>query len=179
MQRREFVLAGASIVGATSIGAVAFTQADVERDVNVDIVTDDNGPITLNPGSTAAVELVDGLLTVDTNTANANGLNGDGSFTYGDDASPSSTHAFSMTNNSGGTRSFTLGFSDFSLGGTSSITLSVYDDTGTSIGDVSTTTDQTTTLDAGDTVYAVLSFDTTGLTDGANMNGTLTIDAVQ
>lgn len=172
-------MASAAIVGGTSIGAVAFTEASVERDVNVDIVTDENGPVTLTPGSTSAVTLENGLLTVDTNTANANGLNGDGSFTYGDDAAPSTTHAFSMTNNGGGTRTFTLGFSNFSLGGTSSITLSVYDDTETSIGDVSTTTDQTTTLDAGDTVYAVLSFDTTGLTDGANMNGTLTIDAVQ
>jgi hypothetical protein len=178
MQRREFIVAGAGIVGATSIGSVAFTTANVSRDVSVDIVADDAGPIAFAAGATNAVTLTNGLLTIDTNTANANGLNGNGTFNYGDNSAPSTTFAFSMTNNGGGSRDFTFGLGNFTLGGSSAITLSLYDGTDTLIGDVTTSTDQTTTLTAGSTLYAVITFDTSGLTKTDNMNGDLTVDAV-
>lgn len=177
MQRREFTLAVGSVLGATSIGAVAFTQANVQRDVSVDIVADDAGPITLNPGATPAVTLQNGLLTVDTNTANSNGLNGDGTFTYGNSSTPSSTQAFSMTNNSGASKSVTFGLQNFSLGGSSSITMSIYDSTDTLVGDVTPSSDVTTSLPASDTLYVVLSFDTSGLENGDTMNGQFTINA--
>lgn len=178
------MLAGASIVGASSVGAVAFTQASVEREVAVDIVADDSAPITLIPGATDAIELVNGVLKIDTNTSRASGLNGDGSFTFGDDADPgaSGTHAFEMVNNGGGSRDFTFSLNNFALGGTSSsIKLSLYDDASpaTSVGDVTTTSDVTgETLSSGDTLYAVLTFDTSGLNKTNDMNGDLKIDAV-
>jgi hypothetical protein len=82
-----------------------------------------------------------------------------------------------MINNGGGSRDFTISLENFNLGGSSSIELSLYDGSG-SVGDVTTDSDVTQTLASGDTLYAVVTFDTSGLDTSSNMNGDLKIDAV-
>lgn len=177
MKRREFLIGGASIVGATSVGAVAFTEASVTRDVTVDIVADDVGPILLAAGSTDTVTLNSGLLTVDTDTARADGLNGEGSFTYGDTSAASTTHAFSMTNNGGGSRDFTFGLANFANSGAK---VSIYDSTDTKQGDVTQASDVSVTgVASGSTLYAVLIFDTAGLDKTNDLNGDFTISAAK
>lgn len=175
------MLASASVVGATSVGAVAFTEASVTRDVKVDIVKDDVGPIQLEAGATDAVTLdgTSGLLTIDTDTANADGLNGEGSFTYGDTSGASTTHAFSMTNKGGGSRDFTFGLKNFTP--TGAVEMGIYDsgDVQQGGGNVTQTTDQTATGVAADsTLFVTISFDTNGLTKADNLNGDFTISAV-
>lgn len=176
MQRREYLLAAGGIVASTSIGAVAFTSASAERDVAIEISSDDNAIIGLSPGTTNAVTLEDDVLEIDTSTETADGLNPDGTFMYGDADDPTTVYAFSITNNDPDERTFTLALNDFTLGGTSELTLPVYETDETLSGDLTPSNDLEVTLSATDTVYVLMDVNTDGLADGDTMNGTLSID---
>lgn len=193
MERREFVLTGASIVGATSIGSAAFTTATVDRDVEINVVKDTEAAIQLVPGETNVVQLNDrGALVIDTDRDGGSGLNGNGSFTYGNATSTTSEatagsgeYAFSITNNGAGTGrtdgtgtggsgaegSFTISLSGGPItlnllvekGGK---TLTVGPDGGSKSG---------VSIDSGETVFADLTIDTSGLGKSDNISQTLTI----
>lgn len=177
MRRREYLLATAGIAASTSIGAVAYTTASADRDVTIEIAADDQALIGLSPGPTNAVEITDSVLTIDTATGDSDGLNPDGNFVYGDGSTPTTEYAFSLTNNDSEQRTFTLGLEDFTFGGDAQLTISLYEDDGTLVGDITPADDQSVTLDAATTAYAVLDVTTDGLTDGDTMNGTLTVNA--
>lgn len=178
MERREFIIAAAGMLGLTSVGAIAFTTGSVARDINVDIAADDSAVIGLTPGPVAAVTIDNDVLTIDTDTTESDGLNPDGDFEYGDDQDPTTTYAFSITNNDGNTHDFTVGMEDFSLGGSSSFEIELYQDDETHIGTVNPSTDVTYSGQTStETIYAVMKLDTDGLTSVDDMNGTLTISA--
>lgn len=177
MHRREFLLSGAAITGTTAIGAVAFTTASVEREVTIDVASDDQGIIGLAPGTTNAVELVDGVLTIDTTTDRSDGLNPDGLFVYGNEGNPASEYAFSVTNNDDDGREFTFGLESFSLPSAGELTLTLYDDSGTVLGDLTPDADQVTSVDPGEAVYVHIRIDTTGASGGDDLSGTLSIEA--
>lgn len=177
MQRRDFVLAASGLLASTSIGAAAYTNADVSRDVTIGIAQDNNAIIGLAPGSTSAVELVDDQLVIDTSTSNSNGLNPNGTFDYGDASSPTSTFAFSITNNDATQRDFDLSLTGFSISGSASLTFSVYDDTGSLTGDLQPGSSLTQTLSSAQSAYVIISIDTSGLTASDDLNGTFDISA--
>lgn len=177
MQRREYLLSLGAVAASTSVGAVAYTSASTQRDVSIGIAADNNAQIGLTAGSTDAVGVTNGLLNIDTSTTDADGLNADSTFTYGDPSNPSTTFAFSLTNNASGSRDFTLGLTNFTLGGSSAVTFSVYNADGTLAGDLTPATDQTVTLASAGTVYVVIEIVTDGLTSADNMNGTFTINS--
>lgn len=176
MNRREVILGGAAIAGATAIGAIAFTTGSVDREITIDIASDDEAIIGLSPGMTDAVEIVDGVLTIDTDTAESEGLNPDGEFVYGDPDAPTDLFAFSVTNNDDNEREFTFGLDDFELGGEAELRLPLYDADGGLIGDLTPGSDQSVTLESTEMMYVHLVINSAGLDEEDEMSGTLRVD---
>ena len=189
MERREFVLTGASVVGATSIGSVAFTTASVNRDVTIDVVKDTEAAIELVPGKTNVVQLdSDGALVIDTNRNGGSGLNGNGNFTYGNTTSTTvkqdagvGEYAFSITNNGAGTGRID-GTGSGSAGAEASFTISLSDGPMTLdlLGQNNVPGGGSTSgvsLSSGDTVFADLTINTSTFDKSDTINQTLTIEA--
>jgi hypothetical protein len=95
MHRREFVLSATGILGATTVGSIAYTSASVDRSVTANVKGDSNGIIELSPNTNIdAVKKADSELTIDV----TEGLNKNGTFKYGNYDTPSNTEAFTITN---------------------------------------------------------------------------------
>lgn len=165
------------LFAGTVFAASAFTTAEVTRDANINVVADNTGIITLTPGSTSAVSLnSSGAMEINA-AGDATGLNVEGVFTYGDSTSPSTDNAFSITNADTQQRTFTIAANNFAdnQGQTGAVTYEVYDDTGTSMGTVDAANDLTVDLSAGQEVFVVITTDTTGLDDTADLSHDLVI----
>lgn len=172
MQRRTVIASVGAILG-TSVGAAAYTSATVNRDATFTVATDaSTALIGLSAGSTSGVDGSGDALTV-----SVADLNTDGTFVYGDGANIGSSYAFSITNNDGGQRSFTLGYS------TAGVTFELFQQgtdwtDATSLGVVDSTTDVTWTAAAAESIRVVMTIDTTGVASGATtLDGTLNISA--
>lgn len=176
MNRRELLIGGAAITGATAVGAVAFTTATVDRDLSIEVTSDEQGIIGLTPGDVGAVNIVDGILTIDMSTDLTDGLNPDAEFYYGSSGEPTTTYAFSITNNDDEARDFTLSLGGFEFEPPAELQLLLYQDDDSLIGDLSPDTSQTTTLAAGESAYVHIDVNTEGLGEDEDMSGTLTID---
>lgn len=163
MHRREYILASGAVLGASSIGAVAFTSASLDRAITIDVAADNNAVIGLNP-QVSGIQLTNDVLEINP----SNGLNPEATFTYGDGSNPDSTPAFTVTNNDTDPHDYT-----FSITGT--LTIDLYDSTEASIGSVSNGNPVTTNLASGDYINAVFSVDTSGLDSTNTINETLTI----
>lgn len=173
------ILVTAMLFGGSVFAASAFTSAEVTRSASIDVVADNNGIITLTPGSTSAVYLdSNGAMTIDA-AQSAQGLNVEGSFTYGDTADPANSNAFSMTNSDSQTRTFTVAANNFAntQSSPSAVQYKIYDSTGNQIGVVDQNTDQTFDVASGETIYVVLETDTTGLDSNADLSHDLVITA--
>lgn len=179
MNRREYLIGGIGLASATTIGSIAFTTASVSRSVTSNIAADSSAIIGLTAGSVAAVtEDGSGQLVIDTAVGSASGLNSDGSFTYGDTANPATTFAFSVTNNDGNPHDLTVGISGMILPGSATFTISLYESDGTLIGDATPSTDVTHTgWAAAETIYAVITIDTSGTTSADSISGTIDFSA--
>lgn len=174
MNRRNFVIGTGAIATSVGVGSLALTSATVERSVNIGVATDNAAVVGLIPGSTSAASLANGdQLEIDTSTSNANGLNTEATFEYGDPANPTSTNLFSIVNNSGSEQEFTVEFAR-SSSGDGSVTFELYDNSGSSVGNVTTSQSQTFTLSSAAQYYVVMTVDTTGTADGDQLGGTLT-----
>lgn len=173
MQRRK-LLAGIGLIGATSTGAVAFTSASVSRDVEIAVEADDSAIVGLNPGTTNAAELVDGVLQIDTSNGD-NDLNVDAVFTYGNENDPTGGFLFSVTNNDASERGFDFSY-DSNEGSPSVAVFEVYDGDESSVGTFEDGTDVSLDLESGETAYVHMVVDTNGVApteDG--LGGTLDI----
>ncbi|NHN43320.1 hypothetical protein G9C85_17010 [Halorubellus sp. JP-L1] len=91
------MLSGVGIVGATTVGSIAYTNATVSRDITVDVDGDTSGIVGLNPQGVDGVTTTNGKLAIETPSSNA--LNRDATFEYGDTGTPSNTPAFNIVNN--------------------------------------------------------------------------------
>lgn len=170
MTRKLTVLGLAALVllAGTAVASTAFTTATIDRDVNVDVNDDTSGVLQFAAGEGTTIS--GNQLAIN---ADNEGLNVDSTFTYGDTANPTTTPAFSLTNNDGSARDITLNFS-----GSTGITFTVYADDGTEIGTFSDGGSVTvTSLGSGSTVYVTFSV-TTGTTTGTDqISGTLTVSS--
>lgn len=173
MQRRK-LLAGIGLLGATSAGAVAFTSASVSRDVEIAVEADDSAIVGLNPGTTNAAELVDGVLQIDTSNG-SNDLNVDAVFTYGNESDATNGFLFSVTNNDASARDFDFSY-DSNEGSPSVALFEVYDDVGTSVGTFEDGNDVSLNLGSGGTAYVHMVVDTNGVAPTEDsLGGTLDI----
>lgn len=175
----------AVIAISAAFGASAYTTGSIDRSSTVDVVTDTNGLIGLTDGNSGdLVYTSGGKLTIDFSNAgiSASGVNPDANFTLGNASAPTTTYAFTMTNQDSVAHDLTLSYtaSDNTVtgDGTDNIKFLVYDSTGSSLGTASeeTALDLTSTASAA-TVYVVVVIDTTGLTDTNNLSGTLKVSA--
>jgi hypothetical protein len=177
MHRREFLLSATGIVGATTVGSLAYTTASVERSVTSNIAADANAVIGLTAGGVSAVtQNTDGQLVVDTGTTDSDGLNSDATFEYGDTNAPSSTFAFSVTNNDGSQHTLTVGLTGMSsIPSGSSFTLKFYDSGDQHLGDATPNSDFSySNWSSTETIYAVIQIDTTDATSSDDFSGTMT-----
>jgi len=180
MERRQF-LSIVAVLSTGSIGATAYSTANVSRDVTVSLDTDENAAIGLTPSSNlSAISLNQGELVIDTETGSSSGLNTNASFTYGDSSSPSSSFAFKLTNNDTTSREFTFEITGFSgvFDGNGSLTFTFYDDTGTEATTVDASgSTSSTTLSSASSLFAVIDVDTTDLDASTDPSGSLEISA--
>lgn len=170
MNRRQFILSTTGVVGASTVGAVAFTSASVTRDVSIGVEADNTAIIGLEPS--VGTELNGDVLKIN---GTGTGLNPKGTFTFGDSSNPTSTYAFSITNNSGETRTLTFSFSLDSRSDNADVTFKIFDESGNKLGTVSDGGSlDITGLGSGSTVYVVFTADTDSTTD---LSGSVTISA--
>lgn len=170
-----------AVVGVT--GASAFTTATVARDAQIDVTDDTQGVIGLTPGDVSGVSTNgSGALNLALGQeGSAQGLNTEGTFTYGSDTNPTTTYAFEVTNNDSQAHSIDLSYAlDGSDpdGNVANVEFEVYDDTGSLVATASE--DSTAALgsvSAGTSHYVVVRIDTTGVTSSQSLSGTLTVSA--
>lgn len=180
MNRRSFIIGTGGAVTAGSIGSLAFTQASVERDLDVQVVSDSSADAALRfQASEGTTVTEDGQIVVngvaDGNNSTDKYLTPDGEFTFGDDSAPATTPAFSMTNQLSESRSFDVSVSGLDAANTD-ISIAFYDDTGSELGTADKSSDATgISVSSGQIVYAVVTI-TTG-SDDSDLTGTVTISA--
>jgi len=175
------------LVASSFIGTAAFTSATVTRGSSVGVSADDGAVIGLTAGNVAGVSDTGDKLNVD--LGNGNGLNIESSFDYGDSSAPSSTYAFSMTNNADSELDFTVNYINVdpdAADKTSNLKFKFYNSDGTALTESSSSTEvviteegggQTFSLSSAQTVYVVITVDTTGLTSSDDLSGDIEITA--
>ena len=180
------VLVVGFLVASSFVGTAAFTTATVTRSSSVGISADDTAVIGLDAGdNVAGVSDTGDKLNV--NLGNGNGLNIESSFVYGDSSSVEANddYAVAMTNNAGSSVEFTVNYNvDTDPGSSTSLEFKFYDGdssplqaSGSHVVVTEGGSGQTFTLTSGQTVYIVISVDTSGLTSGDDLSGDLEITA--
>lgn len=168
-----------ALVSAT-LGVGAFTSATVDRQSNVNVVTDDSGLVGLEDGTSGPLifQNTSGALGIDLSKASGSGANVHAHFEFGDPNDPTNSSAFNITNNDGEQHTFTLDYTDIASDDSDNevdLKFEVYDSSGTKL---NTLTDESSakdvTLSAGETVYVVMIIDTEA-DKGADYSGTLSI----
>ncbi|MEF8809077.1 hypothetical protein, partial [Natronomonas sp.] len=141
-------------VGASTVGAVAFTSASVTRQVDVTLAADDgDAAVGLAPG--VGTSITNGQLVIDGEFEGASGgpfsPNKNGEFTLGD-TNDTSNDAFSITNNSSNGHDFEVVVENVTNG---SITIDIYDGT-ENLGTATESSNATFNIASGSTVYAAI-----------------------
>lgn len=183
MRRKAAVVAMAVVVMlvGTVIASTAFTNATVERDANIDVVADDSAPISLADGNTGNVVYLasNGELTVDfANPAGSSGINPNATYELGDTSAPSTTYAFTVTNEDSQSHDLTFSYAldgGDPAGSVENVNFTVTDSGGNTV-TASETSTGTVTLSSGETAYVVVTVNSTTLTSADDLSGTLTIE---
>jgi hypothetical protein len=183
MRFKLLIIGIAIAIVATTIGASGFTTATVERQADINVTNDNTGLLALEDGDEDQVFTNDdGELAIDmSNTTDADGLNPNATFTFGDRSDPENGFAFSITNNDDEDHEVALNYTHDETsfeGGSENLNFSVYNSGGDqkasftetdSSGDVSVKHEET--------VYVVLEVDTTDATEDDDLDGTLNVTA--
>lgn len=176
------VLVVLMIASSAALAASASTTVSMDRSSNVDVVTDSNGLIALESQSGPSTGVVQqnssGALSIDFARDSATGVNPSATFEVGNQSEPVNSYAFNLTNQDATSHDVTLGYTGADQNTDPNIEFQVYNSTGSSVGTVDEEgTTVTHTLNSGEEAYVVIYVDTHGLTDAADLSGTLTIDA--
>jgi uncharacterized cupredoxin-like copper-binding protein len=99
MRFKLLVIGAAIVVVATTVGVSGFTSAEVERQVNVDVVDDTDGLLQIDAGAGNQVFERNGQVKIDTSeSSTAGGVNQDATFTFGANESNTANSAITVTN---------------------------------------------------------------------------------
>ncbi len=188
---KTVMLAGLIMIGATAVGASAFTAATVDRQANTDVVADQDGLVGLTDGNSGNLVYQDAAtdqLVIDFENGTALGANTDAQFELGDPANPGTSQAFQVRNNDDEAHEIDVSYALNADDGNSDANYEfrIFDSTGASVG---TVTEEGTTASlaagAGDSYNVVVVVDTghgsaATLTSTSDLSGTLsfTIDDV-
>lgn len=176
MRRRKFLLGTAGAIGATTIGASAYTNATVTRDVDIEVTTDDaaDAALQLQPGDAQGTEInEDGQLAVH---GEVDGMRPtpNGEFVYGDEDDPSETNAFSITNNLEDPRDVELEI-EHSMEPEQGLAFQLYDDADNLVATSDEDSSDDVQLAGLETVYVIMELETGE--DDADIEATLDISA--
>lgn len=177
------LVVGLVLAAAFTMGTSAFTTAEIERQANIDVVADDQGLLALTDGNSGDLvfQNSDEQLEIDLTAGTADGANTDARFVLGDEDSPSTAQAFTVTNNDAESHDITVEYSEHDSNDASNLQFEFYDSSDTLVG----TADEegnaaTLSASADETFYVIVVIDTgDGATDvvtsGENYTGTLTL----
>jgi len=176
MKKITIALISLILIGGMVFTASAFTSSELSRDANIQVTDDTDGIISLNPGDTDAVTLVNGALTIDTAHSGA-GLNIESVFTYGNPTDVTNDHAFNVTNTDSQARELTFSYENVvdNEGQTEAVQFIVYDSTGAQIATADAGSSATFSAATGDTYYVVMEVDTSSLSPSADLSGDFVI----
>lgn len=177
------VIALGLVIASAAIGATAYTTGTVERQSNVNVVSDDQGLIALEDGTSGNLVQQNntGALEINFAQGGASGVNTASHYELGDPNNGNASTAFNITNLDGESHDLTVEY--LNAGGTSdtdaNIQFKIYDDTGTEVATVSeeSTSHTISGVGAGTTHHVVIVVDTHGLDTTADLSGTLTVSA--
>ncbi|WP_227132850.1 hypothetical protein [Halorubellus salinus] len=173
MHRREFLLSATGIVGATTVGSIAYTSATVERNVTANVEGDDDGIIELTPGIPAASKNNSGNLSLNLNED----LNKEGTFEYGSWSDPTATPLFTITNKDDQTHDISVDLS--STSGSIRVKLSPPSASDITVNDGGSSGDITLdgTNNTAQSIDVALEIDTSGVATGTDaVDATITIN---
>lgn len=157
------------LVAALSIvGASAFTTANADRSVSIDVNTDTNGVLQFATGSAEGATINNGELVVN---ADNEVLTQNADFDFGDTASPSTSSAFTITNADGQSHTVTVSYT-----GAAEVTFYAVGPGGTvsTIGDGGSAS---FSLASGDVVYVSYSVSTPATSSATTLTGTVNVTA--
>ena len=163
-----------------SMGVVtsrAFTTVTMDRDANIDVVSDGSGIIAMqaDPDSRVVNGTDTGALRIDFDHANKGvGVNVNSTYTVGSTSSPTSTYAFNLTNRNTAALDLTMGYTLDNTAVGSNVQFRLYDSTGTEVGTVEPGSQTVQTVTAGETLYVVIEV-TGGADTTDDLSGTLTV----
>jgi len=178
MQRRKFLIGTGGAIATAAFGSLAYTEATVNRSADVSVVTDDDATAALMFTAQTGTSISgDGQLVVDGLSDLSGGgdafVTPDGTFVFGDHAAPSTTFAFSMTNQLASSRTFDVAISNIAPSA-ADLVLTFYASDGTEMSVADSSTDATgITLAAGAVAYCVLEVVTD--VDDTNITGDIQI----
>ncbi|PSQ16743.1 hypothetical protein BRD00_09975 [Halobacteriales archaeon QS_8_69_26] len=164
-----------------ALGATAYTTGSVDRSSNVDVVTDNNGLIGLEDGTSGSLvqQNSTGALTVDFTRGGGTGVNTAADFELGNTNDPTNQTAFNITNNGGATFDLSV---DYTLDADDSdtdanIKFQIYNSSGNNVATVDEESGSKTisSVSSGTTYYVVIVVNTHGLSDSDNLSGTFNV----
>lgn len=159
-------------------GSSAYTSATLDRSGNIDVVKDADGLIGLQSGSSSqVVNDASGELTIDFTRDGGNGVNANANFTVGNQSDPTSTYAFTVSNNAGTDHNFDLSYDGFNVTGSDdNLQFRIYNETGVFQTELNqSSSSASVTIPQTEAYYVVLVVDTQGLTPSADLSGTFTV----
>lgn len=182
MKGRKSLIIGAVLL--LMVGGVLATSAYnlfvVERDTTMNVVSDDTGILALNPGPSEFVYLNNGELQIDVTSGGAAGQNVNSELHVGDESQPTTTPAFSVTNNHNAQREILYEYTNVVADSVSddNVHFQVYDGTGTSLGEFNESSSLTVTgVGSGATHYIVLNVTTHQSVTSDDLSGTVRMTA--
>jgi len=181
METRTILVVAALIVASVAVGSAAFTSGEVERTASVQVVGDANAVTGLQPGSTPVVTTSTGdQLQIDfSEYSNAEGINGNATYTIGNHSAPNSTYAFNLTNNGDSEHDYKFEYNFTNTPPTdSSVTFTAYDESETEIAQATDSNPAQMTLPTTETAYVVIEVDSSSADANTDdLSGTLNITA--
>jgi hypothetical protein len=158
------------------VSASAFTTATVERDATVSMETDTNGVIQLEAGTVNGISNTGDELQIELTDLNTNG-----EFVFGNPSDPTSTYAINITNSDGDSHDFSAKYAIESdpAEDTDNVEFATYNGSGDSVANFTegATWNDLTNLSDGDSLYVVLTINTTDVSSENALDGTLHIRA--
>lgn len=173
------VIATVLLLSTTVVASSAFTTVSLDRQANVDVVSDENGIIALqaHPDSGVVSGTDNGALRIDFDRADTGaGANVKSTYTVGSTSNPTSSYAFNITNRNTGPINLTVDYTLDSAVTGSNVQFSLYDAGGTAVGTAEPGSATSQSLTQGETLYVVVEI-TAGADPADDLSGTLTISA--
>jgi len=182
MRRRKLLYglgASGAVLVPSGLTAAAYNSFTVNREATINVATDAAGllGLTTPDGSTGIVQTDgDGELSIDLGRAGGSGQNIDSTLVVGNPGDPSTTPAFSFTNNGVDAHDIDISYDiEDDPDETDDVTFDIYPDSGGSVTDtVTESTDVSLTgVASGTTHRVIMTIDTETLSNTADLSGTL------